>query len=98
MNRPDPGDGLSGTGPEVRILVREGCHLCDEAERDLRTLLAGYPAATLELVDIETDDALHRRHMERIPVVEVDGREVCVTFFEPDSIREALSGRYAGGR
>lgn len=84
--------------PGVTMLVREGCHLCDEAERDLRLMLRDFPAVTLELIDIESDDELHRRHLERIPVVEIDGQEVCVTFFEPDAVREALAGRYAGGR
>lgn len=85
-------------GPVVKMLVRQGCHLCDEAERDLQALLRDFPGTALELVDIESDDRLHQRHMERIPVVEIDGREVCVTFFEPDAVREALAGRYAGGR
>lgn len=93
-----PGASADGHPPAVTMLVRTGCHLCDEAERDLRKLLADFPGTTLELVDIESDQQLHLRHMERIPVVEIEGREVCVTFFEPDAVREVLAGRYAGGR
>jgi glutaredoxin len=59
----------------VTLYSRPGCHLCEDAEHILRTLLpgAGYH---LEVVDIESDDALLRRYMLEIPVVAVDGQEV----------------------
>lgn len=95
------GAGPAGRAPRVRLLVRDGCHLCEEAEADLRRLLAEFPGTGVELVDIESDDRLHREHLERIPVVEVDRREVCVTFFEPEAVRDALrsgAGRRAAGK
>ncbi len=83
---------MTADGPaQVRLLMREGCHLCSEAEADLGVLLADFPGTEVELVDIEADDGLHRLHLERIPVVEVDGREVCVVFFEPEAVRDALT-------
>lgn len=79
-------------GPvRVRLLGRPGCHLCEEAQADLTGLLEEFPGAVLEIVNIETDDELHRRHLERIPVVEVNGVEICVVFFEADAVREALA-------
>ncbi len=75
----------------VRLLAREGCHLCEEARLGLEAILREFPGTGLEVVDIESDDALHRRHMERIPVVEIGGREICVTFFEEEAVREALA-------
>ena len=50
---------------------RPGCHLCDEARAVLRRI--GHP---FDEVDIERDDALLRRYLERIPVVVLDGREL----------------------
>jgi len=82
---------VSAAPARVRMLTRPGCHLCAEAEAELRRLLEGFPGTGLELVDIESNEALHRRHLERIPVVEVDGREVCVIFFEADAVRDALA-------
>lgn len=83
----------------VRLLGREGCHLCEEARAGLEVILASHPEARLEVVDIDLDDELQLRHMERIPVVEVEGREVCVTFFEDDAVREALTaGKVRWGR
>jgi hypothetical protein len=31
---------------------------------------------SLDVVDIESDDALHARYLERIPVIALDGREL----------------------
>jgi len=50
---------------------RSGCHLCDEARIVLERI--GHPFAE---VDIESDDRLLRRYLERIPVVALDGQEL----------------------
>ena len=61
----------------MRSLVLYGrpeCHLCDEAREILEALIQ--KAGDLELVElnIEEDDDLHGRFLERIPVIELDGR------------------------
>lgn len=58
---------------EVVVYSRPGCHLCEEAVAAIVALHGeGYRFALHE-VDIESDGLLLRRHLERIPVVEVDG-------------------------
>lgn len=74
----------------VTVYSRPGCHLCDEALVALAPILAD-TGATLDEVDIEQDDALHRAHLERIPVILVDGREVCHFFVDESAVRGALS-------
>ena len=59
----------------VTLFSRPGCHLCDEARDSLQRVRAKVPF-TLEEVDIETDDALHARYLERIPVIALDGEEL----------------------
>jgi glutaredoxin len=59
----------------VTLYSRPGCHLCDEAREVLQTLREQAPF-TLHEVDIESDDALHARYLERIPVVALDGEEL----------------------
>ena len=58
---------------DVVVYSRPGCHLCEEA---LEALIAmhheGY-RFNLHEVDIESDELLLRRYLEKIPVVEVDG-------------------------
>ena len=58
----------------VTLYGRPGCCLCDEARTVLERVRARHPF-TLREVDIESDDALHHRYLERIPVVAVDGKE-----------------------
>jgi glutaredoxin len=61
--------------PRVTLYSRPGCHLCEAAERIIRGLI---PAGgfDLEVVDIESDDALLRRYMLEIPVLAIDGVDV----------------------
>jgi glutaredoxin len=62
------------TSPErsaaVRLYGRPGCHLCDDARQALED--EGIPHTE---IDIESDDELMLRYLERIPVVTV-GDEV----------------------
>ena len=79
----------------VTLYGRPGCHLCDEAREALERVRASTPFELLE-VDIETDDALHARYLERIPVVALDGEELFDYFVD----ETALVGRilYREGR
>ena len=53
------------------LVTRQGCHLCDEALRLLRTL--GHEP---ELADVDADDRLHDLYDWRLPVVLLDDRVV----------------------
>jgi glutaredoxin len=61
---------------------RPGCHLCDGARAAL--LRVGHP---FEEIDIERDDALLRRYLERIPVVALDGEELYDFFVDEADLR-----------
>ena len=76
----------------VTVLTRPGCHLCEDALRDLRRL---QPALGFELEerDIGSEDRLLRAYFERIPVVMVDGVEVCEYFLDEPLLRERLESR-----
>ena len=67
---------------------RPGCHLCDEARAVLERI--GHP---FEEVDIETDDALLVRYLERIPVVVLDGAELYDFFVDEVELRARLDAR-----
>ncbi len=61
---------------EVVLYGRDGCCLCDEARELLERILGRHPGAfALRERDIEADDALLRRYLVRIPVIEIDGEE-----------------------
>jgi glutaredoxin len=61
---------------EVVLYGRDGCCLCDEARAALARIGARHPDAfVLHERDIESDEQLLRRYLERIPVIEIDGVE-----------------------
>jgi glutaredoxin len=69
----------------VTLFSRPGCHLCDEAQAVLDRVGEPY-----DVVDIENDDELFKRYLERIPVVVVDGEEVFEFFVEESTLRRLL--------
>ena len=67
---------------------RPGCHLCDEARVVLERI--GHP---FEEVDIESDDELLTRYLERIPVIALDGAELYDFFVNEVELRARLDAR-----
>jgi glutaredoxin len=73
----------------VVLYTREGCHLCNDALAILERVRAEQPFE-LDTLDIERDDDLLRRYLERIPVVELDGEELFQFFIDEDELRRRL--------
>ena len=69
----------------ITLFERPGCHLCEEARAVLDRVGEPY-----ERVDIESDDALFRRYLERIPVVAVDGEEAFELFIDQRALEARL--------
>ena len=74
----------------LTLYTRPGCHLCDQARNELEAMRPELPDFELREVDIESDDELLKRLLERIPVLEVDGEVVCELHFDPDRIRARM--------
>ena len=74
----------------ITLYTRPGCHLCDEAREAILGLRGVVPPFELGEVDIERDDGLLARYLERIPVVVVDGEVVSELELEVDSLRAVL--------
>jgi glutaredoxin len=72
--------------PRVTLYGRPGCHLCDDAREHLRRLELEFSE-----VDITSDDDLHARYLERIPVVAVDGVELSDFFVDESKLLDRLS-------
>lgn len=75
---------------QVILYGRPGCHLCDEAREALERVRAELPFALIER-DIERDDELLKRYLERIPVVALDGEELFDYFVDEEELRRRLS-------
>lgn len=76
--------------PELILYSRPGCHLCDEALEELVALHGEGYHFELREVDIESDDALLRRMLERIPVLELDGEVVSELTLDQTFVRARL--------
>jgi glutaredoxin len=73
----------------VTLFGRPGCCLCDDARTVLERVRARRPFA-LEERDIESDDALLRAYLERIPVVAIDGAEAFELFVDESELIRRL--------
>ncbi len=80
------------SSPEIVVYSKPDCHLCEEAMAALRRL-QGELAFTLRELDITADDALHRAYFERIPVVALDGEELCEYHVAEALVRERRESR-----
>ena len=77
-------------GDVVTLYGRAGCHLCFEARVRLEEMRAAGAGFELREVDIESDPELHRRMLEKIPVIEVDGVVVSELSLDARALRARL--------
>jgi c-di-GMP-related signal transduction protein len=75
---------------DVVVYSRPGCHLCEEALEQIVALHAEGYRFNLHEVDIESNDLLLRRYLEKIPVVEVDGIEVSELILDRAALKARL--------
>jgi hypothetical protein len=74
----------------VVLYGRPGCCLCDDAREVIEVVRARVPFSLTEQ-NIETDEALHRAYLERIPVVTIDGAEAFELFVSAADLERALT-------
>jgi hypothetical protein len=74
----------------VVVYSRPGCHLCEVAIEGLVALHHEGYRFQLHEIDIESDDLLLRRHLEKIPVVEIDGIVASELVYEDAAVRARL--------
>jgi len=76
----------------VTVYSTPDCHLCEQAMAVLRRLQPELGFALREL-DITAQETLHRAYFERIPVVAIDGEELCEYHVSEALVRERLKSR-----
>ncbi len=69
----------------LRLLIRPGCHLCEEMASNLERL-----SVRFEEVDIEEDEVLRRVYGDAIPVLMHGDDEIARAPETERSLREAL--------
>ncbi|MEL0135730.1 MAG: glutaredoxin family protein [Aquiluna sp.] len=66
---------------EIKLVIRQGCHLCVAAESDLARVIARFAAEypdreyTVEVIDINAYDDL-QRFSEEVPVLLINSKQI----------------------
>jgi hypothetical protein len=74
----------------VTLLVRPGCHLCDEARAVIAAVCAEVRVPWDER-DVTADPEEFRRYADSVPVTLVDGAEHDLLRVSPERLRRALT-------
>jgi glutaredoxin len=64
------------------VYSRENCHLCQDMIAALRELQVR-PSFHLEVVDVDSDEALRSRFGLKVPVLVAEGEEICHYHLDP---------------
>lgn len=75
--------------PELLLYGRPCCHLCDDARAMLERVALDIPLTWRE-VNIETDEQLHKRYLEKIPVLAHDDAVIAELAWDEAELRERL--------
>jgi glutaredoxin len=75
---------------EIVVYSRPECHLCEVAIEKLVGLHGEGYRFELHEVDIDSSDLLLRRHLEKIPVVEIDGIVASELVYDDAAVRARL--------
>jgi glutaredoxin len=78
------------TAPRVTVYTRTDCGLCEKAEAEVARICADVGAGWTT-VDVDSDPELRAEYGDRVPVIEVDGREHGFWRVEEDRLRAALT-------
>jgi glutaredoxin len=87
-----PGMATQSRTATITVYSKPDCHLCADAMSTLLRLQDELGFSLQEL-DITAEDALHRAYFERIPVIALDGDELCEYFVDEALVRERLESR-----
>ncbi len=73
----------------VVVLVRDGCHLCDDALAAV-TEICGRLDVGWSMKDVDSDPKLRAAYTDHVPVTMVDGKVLSYWFLEQDALVAAL--------
>ena len=78
--------------PHVILYTKPGCHLCEEAKREMLAAAVS-EEYTLEEVNIEQDREAYERYKFEIPVITIDGRKAFKYRLTADEFRRRIRRR-----
>jgi len=78
------------SAPRLTLVRRRDCPLCEEMLGELAALGRALPLPPLEILDVDSDPQLARRHGLDVPVLLLDGTVVCRHRLDRDELRRLL--------
>jgi hypothetical protein len=91
--RPTKARGLAP--PELLLLTRAECELCEQMLLALQALGRRVPLPPVRLVDVDGDSQLRRRYGLKVPVLLLESSPICSGRLDEGELLAALHG---GGR
>jgi glutaredoxin len=79
----------------ITAISRDNCHLCDEAETIIASVMNEFSNVVMAKKNVEDDVEWRERYSDHVPVVLIDGREHSTLYVQSESLRRALV--HAGG-
>ena len=76
----------------LTLVHRRDCQLCDDMLDELTALGRRRPLPPLEVVDVDSDPQLKRRHGLEVPVLLLDGTVVCRHRLDLEELTRLLRG------
>jgi hypothetical protein len=75
------------------LYSRSYCHLCDDMLQALNALQTGSLRFAVDVIDVDTDEALVARFDELVPVLfgDLSQPELCHYFLDADAVRAYLA-------
>jgi predicted thioredoxin/glutaredoxin len=78
------------TAARLTVVQRHDCELCEEMLQALAALGRVIPLPPIEVVDVDADPLLQRRHGLDVPVLLLDGTVVSRHRLDRDELRRLL--------
>ena len=89
----EPGAATLVLAPQITVVHRHGCELCDEMLAGLETLGRAHALPPVTVVDVDADPDLQRRYGLNVPVLLLDGSLVCRHRLDAGELLRLLRGR-----
>ena len=83
----------AAAGSRLTLLTREECGLCEEFRHALGEAARTRALPPIDLVDVDSDVDLQRRHGLDVPVLLLDGERVCAHRLDIEELDRLLRPR-----
>jgi len=81
---------MASNSPRLTVVHRQDCELCDEMLSELNALSRTLTLPPIDIVDVDSDPLLQRRHGLDVPVLLLDGSVVCRHRLDVAELRRLL--------